>query len=542
MTLNDQQRARLEKLRELRLRGIDPYPPHSGRSMTTHEAVQRFLSVESELAGEPDPECVTLAGRVVSIRDMGRTVFSHIRDGAGTIQLYLRREIVGDEQLAWFKRYVDLNDFVEADGHLFRTRTGEVSLQVTALRLLAKAINPPPDKWHGLTDVETRYRQRYVDLMTNPETRQVFVTRAQVIRAIRRYLDERGFLEVETPTLQPVYGGAAARPFTTYYHALDQTYYLRISDELYLKRLIVGGYDRVYEICKDFRNEGIDARHNPEFTMLEFYVAYADYRDIMQMCEELIVYAAQEALGTLQIPWGTQTIDLTPPWTRLSLRDAILRYTGIDFFQITDQPSLYARAMELGADVRPDTVWPRILDELLRTFVRPNLIQPTFLYDYPVALSPLAKRKPDDPRLVERFQLFVGGLELANAYSELNDPLDQLFRFLEQARDRARGDEEAMPIDEDFINALMYGMPPTGGFGLGIDRLVMLLTNRQTIREVILFPQLRSKPEPLGLTEDLRPYLDLVPGVQGSLDVDDSSATSTVESTDGTDTELLQRR
>lgn len=542
MALNDQQRARLEKLRELRARGIDPYPPHSGRSMTTHEAVQRFLSVESELAGEPDPEYVTLAGRVVSIRDMGRTVFSHIRDGAGTLQLYLRREIVGDEQLAWFKRYVDLNDFVEADGHLFRTRTGEVSLQVTALRLLAKAINPPPDKWHGLTDVETRYRQRYVDLMTNPETRQVFVTRARVIRAIRQYLDERGFLEVETPTLQPIYGGAAARPFTTYYHALDQTYYLRISDELYLKRLIVGGYDRVYEICKDFRNEGIDARHNPEFTMLEFYVAYADYRDIMQMCEELIVHAAQEALGTLQIPWGTQTIDLTPPWIRLSLRDAILRYTGIDFFQTTDQPSLYARAKELGADVRPDTVWPRILDELLKTFVRPNLIQPTFLYDYPVALSPLAKRKPDDPRLVERFQLFVGGLELANAYSELNDPLDQLFRFLEQARDRARGDEEAMPIDEDFINALMYGMPPTGGFGLGIDRLVMLLTNRQTIREVILFPQLRSKPEPLGLTEDLRPYLDLVPGVQGSLGVDDSSATSTVEDTSGTDAESLHRR
>lgn len=542
MTLNDQQRARLEKLRQLRASGIDPFPTRSTRSLTTQEAVQRFLTLEPALSGEPDPEPLTLAGRVVSIRDMGRTVFSHIRDGAGTIQLFLRREIVGDEQLAWFKRFVDLNDFVEADGHLFRTRTGEVSLQVTAVRLLAKALNPPPDKWHGLTDVETRYRQRYVDLMTNPDTRQIFITRAQVIRAIRRYLDERGFLEVETPTLQPIYGGAAARPFTTYYHALDQTFYLRISDELYLKRLIVGGYDRVYEICKDFRNEGIDARHNPEFTMLEFYVAYADYRDIMDMCEELIVYAAQEALGTLQIPWGTQTIDLTPPWTRLSLREAIRRYTGIDFLEVSDQPTLYARAKELGADVQPDTVWPRILDELLKTFVRPNLIQPTFLYDYPVALSPLAKRKPDDPRLVERFQLFVGGLELANAYTELNDPLDQLFRFLEQARDRARGDEEAMPIDEDFINALMYGMPPTGGFGLGIDRLVMLLTNRQTIREVILFPQLRSKPEPLGLTDDLRPYLDLVPGAQESLRSGDASAASTAESTGEADSESLQRR
>jgi len=542
MTLNDQQRARLEKLRQLRASGIDPFPTRSTRSLTTQEAVQRFFTLEPALSGEPDPEPLTLAGRVVSIRDMGRTVFSHIRDGAGTIQLFLRREIVGDEQLAWFKRFVDLNDFVEADGHLFRTRTGEVSLQVTAVRLLAKALNPPPDKWHGLTDVETRYRQRYVDLMTNPDTRQIFITRAQVIRAIRRYLDERGFLEVETPTLQPIYGGAAARPFTTYYHALDQTFYLRISDELYLKRLIVGGYDRVYEICKDFRNEGIDARHNPEFTMLEFYVAYADYRDIMDMCEELIVYAAQEALGTLQIPWGTQTIDLTPPWTRLSLREAIRRYTGIDFLEVSDQPTLYARAKELGADVQPDTVWPRILDELLKTFVRPNLIQPTFLYDYPVALSPLAKRKPDDPRLVERFQLFVGGLELANAYTELNDPLDQLFRFLEQARDRARGDEEAMPIDEDFINALMYGMPPTGGFGLGIDRLVMLLTNRQTIREVILFPQLRSKPEPLGLTDDLRPYLDLVPGAQESLRSGDASADSTAERTGEADSESLQRR
>lgn len=522
MPLNDQQRARLEKIRELRAQGIDPYPPRSSRTLTAADAVARFAELEPHLRGEPDPEPVTVAGRVVSIRDMGGTVFSHIRDGSGSIQLFLRRDTVGAEQLAWFKRYIDLNDFVEADGHLFRTRTGEISLQVTTLRLLSKAINPPPDKWHGLSDVETRYRQRYVDLMTNPATRQVFVTRAQVIRAIRRYLDERGFLEVETPTLQPIYGGAAARPFTTYYHALDQTFYLRISDELYLKRLIVGGYDRVYEICKDFRNEGIDARHNPEFTMLEFYVAYADYRDVMQMCEELIVFAAQEALGTLLLPWGSHTIDLTPPWTRMSFREALLRYTGIDFLAVTDQPTLYRLARELGADVRPDTVWPRILDELLKTFVRPELIQPTFVYDYPVALSPLAKRKPEDPRLVERFQLFVGGLELANAYTELNDPLDQFYRFLEQARDRARGDEEAMPIDEDFINALMYGMPPTGGFGLGIDRLVMLFTNRQTIREVILFPQLRSKPEPLGLTEDLQPYLDLVPGVQDSLACEDS--------------------
>lgn len=298
---------------------------------------------------------------------------------------------------------------------------------------------------------------------------------------------------------------------------------MRISDELYLKRLLVGGYERVYEICKDFRNEGIDARHNPEFTMLEFYAAYADYHDIMQMCEELIVFAAREALGTLTFQWGDTVIDLTPPWARMSLREALLRFTGIDFLEVTDQPTLYARARALGADVEPTTVWPRILDELLKTFVRPRLVQPTFIYDYPVALSPLAKRKPEDPRLVERFQLFVGGLELANAYTELNDPLDQLYRFLEQARDRARGDEEAMPIDEDFINALMYGMPPTGGFGLGIDRLVMLFTNRPTIREVILFPQLRTKPQPLGLVEDLQPYLELVPGFQESVSTGNAS-------------------
>ncbi len=523
MPLNDQQRARLEKLRELRQQGIDPYPARSHRQLTAAQAHAVFTEREPHLGGQPDPEPVTLAGRVVSVRDMGRTVFSHIRDGSGAIQLFLRREFVGDDQLAWFKRYVDLNDFVEADGHLFRTRTGEVSLEVHALRLLSKALNPPPDKWHGLTDVETRYRQRYVDLMANPDTRQIFVTRARVIRAIRQYLDERGFLEVETPTLQPIYGGAAARPFTTYYHALDQTFYLRISDELYLKRLLVGGYERVYEICKDFRNEGIDARHNPEFTMLEFYAAYADYHDIMQMCEELIVFAAREALGTLTFQWGDTVIDLTPPWARMSLREALLRFTGIDFLEVTDQPTLYARARALGADVEPTTVWPRILDELLKTFVRPRLVQPTFIYDYPVALSPLAKRKPEDPRLVERFQLFVGGLELANAYTELNDPLDQLYRFLEQARDRARGDEEAMPIDEDFINALMYGMPPTGGFGLGIDRLVMLFMNRPTIREVILFPQLRTKPQPLGLAEDLLPYLELVPGSQESVSTGSSS-------------------
>lgn len=507
MPLNDQQQQRLAKLQALRQQGVDPYPPRATRTHTTQAAIARFLEREPALQGAPDPEGISVVGRLTAIRDMGKLVFCHIRDGYGALQLYLRQDVLGSEQFAWFKRYLDLNDFVEAHGHLFRTRTGEITLQVTSIRLLSKALQPPPDKWHGLSDVETRYRQRYVDLLANEETRQLFITRTRIISAIRRFLDERGFLEVETPTLQPLYGGAAARPFTTHYHALDQTFYLRISDELYLKRLLVGGYERVYEICKDFRNEGIDSRHSPEFTMLEFYMAYADYQEVMNLCEELILAAADAALGQRQIQWGETTIDLSPPWRRMTLREALLEATGIDFLEVTEQEALYERARALGADVTPTTVWPRIIDELLKTFVRPRLIAPTFLYDYPVALSPLAKRKPEDPRLVERFQLFIGGMELANAYSELNDPLDQLARFLEQARDRARGDEEAMPIDEDYVNALMYGMPPTGGFGLGIDRLVMLFTNQQAIREVILFPQLRVKPTPLGLTEALAPYI-----------------------------------
>ncbi|MBX6341904.1 MAG: lysine--tRNA ligase [Thermomicrobiaceae bacterium] len=496
MDLNEQQARRLEKAQELRRLGIDPYTPRSERTHTAREAVERFAALEPTLAGEPDPEEVVLTGRVVAVRDMGKSVFSHIRDGSGAIQIYLRRNVVGEESLERFKRFIDLGDFIQARGHLFRTRTGEVTLEVSDFRLLTKAINPPPEKWHGLQDVETRYRQRYADLLSNEEARQLFVTRTKIVSAIRRFLDERGFLEVETPVLQPLYGGAAARPFTTYYNALDQTFYLRIADELYLKRLLVGGYERVYEIAKDFRNEGIDARHSPEFTMLEFYMAYADYRDVMDLTEQLIPFIADQALGTRAIRWGDHEIDLSPPWPRVTLRDALLDATGIDFLEVTDQRELYERARALGADVEPDTVWPRIVDELLKTFVRPRLIQPTFLIDYPVELSPLAKRKPSDPRLVERFQVFVAGMELCNAFTELNDPMDQLERFIEQARDRAAGDEEAMQLDEDFINALMYGMPPTGGFGMGIDRLTMLLTNQDNIREVILFPQLRSKVSP----------------------------------------------
>lgn len=493
LELNEQQAQRLATVQELERQGVEAYPARSRRTHTAREAIARFEAEEASLEGRPSTEEIALAGRVMTLRDMGKAIFSHIRDGSGAIQLYARKNILGDEAFARFKQAIDLGDFVEATGHLFRTRTGEVTLEVNGFRLLSKAISPPPEKWHGLTDVETRYRQRYVDLIANEEARQIFVTRGKIIQAIRRFLDERTFLEVETPTLQPIYGGAAARPFTTHYHALDQTFYLRIADELYLKRLLVGGFERVYEICKDFRNEGIDARHSPEFTMLELYMAYADYRDIMELFEQMVAFVAREALGTEQITWGEHQINLTPPWPRISLRQAIIEAAGIDYLEITDQQELEERARAAGAKIEPGTVWPRIVDELLKTFVQPKLIQPTFLVDYPVQLSPLAKQSPENPAVAERFQAYIAGMEVANAFSELNNPMEQLNRFLVQARDRAAGDEEAMVIDEDFIRALMHGMPPTGGLGVGIDRLTMLLTNQQNIREVILFPHLRTK-------------------------------------------------
>jgi lysyl-tRNA synthetase, class II len=479
------QRQRLDKVRDLRARGIEPYPAHVERTHTSAEAIERFDALAERT--------LTVTGRIVgSIRDMGKSTFCHIEDGAGRLQLYAQRNRLGDDAYRAFLRDIDPGDFVQATGTLMRTRTGEVTLALDAVRLIAKAINAPPEKYHGLTDIETRYRRRYLDLLANPEVRRAFVTRARIITAMRRFLDGRGFLEVETPTLQPLYGGAAARPFVTHHHALDRTLYLRIADELYLKRLLVGGYERVYEICKDFRNEGIDTRHNPEFTMMELYQAYADYRDIMALAEEMIATIAREVLGGATLTYQGQAIDLTPPWPRLPLRQAILEASGIDYAAHPEADTLLAAARAAGADVPTGTVRPRIIDELLKTFVRPRLIQPTFLIDYPVDLSPLAKRTPDDPETVERFQIFIGGLELGNAFSELNDPIDQLARFMQQMADRAAGDEDAMPLDEDFVTALLHGMPPTGGLGIGIDRLAMLFTDQVSIRDVILFPQMRT--------------------------------------------------
>jgi len=496
MELSDLQKIRRAKAEALQERGVSAYPSRATRTHTTAEALALFESEEAKdaLADGHSPETITLTGRIVSYRHMGKTVFAHIRDGHGELQLYIRKDAVGEDAYADVLKLYDVGDFVQASGELFRTRMGEVSLRTNATVMLSKALNAPPEKWHGLQDIELRYRQRYADLIANASVRQVFETRSRIVSAIRHFLDSRGYLEVETPVLQPLYGGAAARPFTTHHNALDQTFYLRIADELYLKRLIVGGYERVYEIAKDFRNEGIDRNHSPEFTMLEFYQAYGDYEQMMEMVEQLVSSVIQEVFGGSTFTWQGHEIDVTPPWPRKTLREAIREESGIDYTEYPDADSLLAAARKAGADIESGTVWPRIVDELLKQFVRPFIVQPMFLIDYPVELSPLAKRKPDDPTHAERFQPYIGGGEIGNAFTELNDPMDQLARFLDQQEDREAGDEEAMPIDEDFINALMYGMPPTGGVGIGIDRLVMLLTDQATLRDVILFPAMRNLP------------------------------------------------
>jgi lysyl-tRNA synthetase class 2 len=457
----------------------------------THTIAQARAAFEE--AREEEGPTVKVVGRLMSIRVMGRSTFAHIEDGSGQIQIYLRQNVLDEEEYEFFKRDFDIGDFVSVEGRLFSTRTGEVTVEIQHLSMLAKSLKPLPEKWHGLRDVETRYRQRYVDLIVNQDVRRVFTTRTRIVSAMRRFFDERGFLEVETPILQPIYGGAMARPFTTYHNQLHQNLYLRIAVELYLKRLIVGGYERVYEIGKDFRNEGVDQEHNPEFTMAEFYMAYADYNDVMDLTEEMVACVAQEVLGTLQIAYEGNEIDLTPPWSRIPLRQAIKEKTGIDYKKCPEAESLYHAIREIDGNVEPKANWGKLVDSLLKNYVRPKLIQPTFLIDYPIEISPLAKKKPDDPSTVERFQGYMGGMEVCNAFTELNDPLDQRERFLAQARAFQAGDEEAHQMDEDFINALSYGMPPTGGWGMGVDRLVMIFTDQASIRDVILFPHLRAK-------------------------------------------------
>jgi lysyl-tRNA synthetase class 2 len=488
--LSDQVQQRMLKLQRLRERGIRPYPARTRRSHTAAEAIAAFE--EAEAAGGDSP-VVQVTGRLRAIRVMGKSTFAHIEDGSGRIQIYFKRDDLGEDAYETFKRDFDLGDFIGVEGHLFRTRTGEVTVRVQSYQLLAKALHPLPEKWHGLKDVETRYRQRYLDLIANEEVRHIFTTRTRVVAAMRRFLDEQGFLEVETPTLQPIYGGAMARPFTTHHNALDMTLYLRISDELYLKRLIVGGFDKVYEICKDFRNEGVSTKHNPEFTQMECYWAYADYNDMMWLTEHMVAFIAEQALGSTQITFQGHSVDLAPPWRRWSLRDAIRELTGIDYMDYPTLDALWAEVRRRGLDVSPQPTWGKLIDELLGEIVEPTLIQPTFIKDYPIDISPLAKPSPDDPQHVERFEIFVGGLETGNAYSELNDPLLQRERFEQQGVGAQAGDEEAHPMDEDYVMALMHGMPPTGGLGIGVDRLTMLLTDQTSIREVILFPHMRGR-------------------------------------------------
>ncbi|CAN5663792.1 lysine--tRNA ligase [soil metagenome] len=491
-------RARLAKLDELRARGTEPYAYGFDPTQSAVEALGLYTG-----EAEEGPS-VRLAGRIVAMRDMGKSTFAHLADRAGKIQLYFRMNVLGEEDYSLLE-LLDLGDWVGVEGPLFRTRTGEVSVRVEQLSLLAKSLRPLPlgkeeidpetggrRVYSGLADREARYRQRYVDLAINPEVRETFVARGRAISSIRRFLDERGFLEVETPVLQPIYGGASARPFVTHHNALDMPLYLRIADELYLKRLIVGGMERVYEIGKDFRNEGIDRFHNPEFTMLEFYAAYLDYEDVMRLAEELLVHVVESVTGGRVLHSAGQTIDVSPPFARHTMYEALREIGGVVVPALADE-ELRNKALELGVEGVGTLGRGKLIDELFSGLVEPHLVQPTFITDYPREMSPLAKPKRGDPELTERFELFVGGREIANAYSELNDPLDQQERLEAQSRLRAAGDAEAQVVDTDYIRALEYGMPPTGGLGMGIDRLVMLLTDQPSIRDVILFPTMRPE-------------------------------------------------
>jgi len=503
MEYSELEKIRFEKILKMRAEGIEPYPTRAHRTHTIQEAVAAFQSVEGQ--DNTQPVTPTLAGRLRSVRLMGKIAFAHIEDGTGRVQLFMRQNELGEEKLRQFADYFDLGDFIEASGTMMRTRSGEISLQVESFLMLAKAITPLPAakdevvdgkvvRHATLSDPEMRLRQRYADLAVNSEVRHIFRTRSAVINALRQFLDERGFLEVETPVLQPVYGGAAAKPFITHHNQLKQDLYLRISFELYLKRLLVGMYDGVYEIGRDFRNEGVSFKHNPEFTQLEFYWAYADYLKVMDLTEQMIVYVFEKVAGSRIVQYGDHQIDVTPPWKRMSLRDGLLGASGIDIDACPTTESL-AEAMEArGIAVNPDYTRGKLIDGLLGDFLEPNLFQPTFLYDYPREISPLAKHKPDNPQVVERFEGFMGGIELCNAFTELNDPLDQEDRFNEMGHTYAQGDEERHPMDEDYLQAMSYGMPPNGGFGMGVDRLTMLLTDQHSIRDVILFPMLR-KPE-----------------------------------------------
>lgn len=480
---------RFKKLDELRRLGIDPYNGRFTPDSTAAELRTTYGSVSKEDM-ESDSVNAAIAGRVIALRDFGKASFAHIQDATGKIQIYLKKDVIGDKYSLVKK--LDIGDIIGVTGRLFRTKTNELTIEVNDFVFLSKSLRPLPEKWHGLKDVELRYRQRYVDLIVNPEVKDVFAKRSAIIKAMRDFFESHGFIEVETPMMHPIPGGAAAKPFRTHHIALGMDLYLRIAPELYLKRLLVGGYERVFELNKNFRNEGISTKHNPEFTMLEFYMAYKDYNFLMSFTEEIFSYIANRVLGTLKVPYGDTVIDLTPPWRRIPMLDA-LKQKGVPDDVITDPEKARKWAESKKIEIDKGASHAKVLDEIFKEFVEPELVQPVFIIDYPVELSPLAKRKRDNPELVERFELFIASREIANAFSELNDPIDQKERFLKQVEAKKKGDEEAHWMDEDFVKALEYGMPPAAGEGIGIDRLIMLLTNSQSIRDVILFPQL--KPE-----------------------------------------------
>ena len=477
--MDDDRRAKLDRLRDA---GVEPFP-HSFPGVQPARLVH---SAHADLeAGEETDAAYRIAGRLAARRGHGGAAFLDVVDRSARIQVQARRDVLGEESFDELTN-LDLGDLVGVDGTAFRSKRGELTLRATGWQLLAKSLRPPPDKFHGLEDVETRYRQRELDLMANEEARELFILRSRVVAAVRRWLEEREFLEVETPVLQPLYGGGHARPFVAHHNALDRDLYLRIAPELYLKRLIVGGLDRVFELGRCFRNEGLSPKHNPEFTMLEWYEAYADYTDMAEELEQLVAYVAGQVGYDGDIDWSA-------PWRRVKLRDAILDETGLDVLELSDRDSLVPAARDRGIELDASETWPQLVDELLSKHVEPKLADPTFVLDYPVEMSPFAKAHRSEPGLVERFEAFAAGMEFSNAFTELNDPDDQRARFEEQARLRSEGDDEAPPLDEDFVRALEYGMPPTGGIGVGIDRLVMLLSARMPIREVVLFPAMRDR-------------------------------------------------
>lgn len=493
-TEDDLRQNRVDKLARFRARGDEPFKYSFDRTSSIAEARAAF---EKAALTAPDPAHsdihVALAGRMTAFRTHGKTAFADIRDESGRLQLYFKKDALGDEVFSTLHD-LDLGDFIGGTGKLFRTRTDEITIAVERFELLAKSLRPLPEKYHGLTDVETRYRRRYLDFVANPEVKDIFRKRSGVIASMRKWLIERGYLEVETPMLHPIPGGATARPFITHHNTFDANLYLRIAPELYLKKLIVGGFEKVFEINRCFRNEGVDTRHNPEFTTMELYEAYADYKQLMDETEEMLAYVIEQVVGSQAFEYQGETISIQRPWKRLALFDAIREFAGIDLEPLAERRDEAAKlAIGIGCDIDKTMGYGKIVDEVMSKKVQHHLLQPTFLYDYPLEISPLAKKKRDNPNLTERFQPFIGRLEIGNAFSELNDPLDQRERFLDQVRQREQGDDEAQFLDEDFLTALEVGMPPTAGLGIGIDRLVMLVTNSASIRDVILFPLLRGQ-------------------------------------------------